>query len=367
MISRKQDVFEVATRENFYVRGYLRASPDLQKAFGDNEEAAARHLEEHGLQEGRKQVTRAFLENRPDRTKFLRFEKALPQLRCEGFPVNLATSLHQLSEYAEEPSNEMPAMWTAELENHPDNLYADIGAGLRRVVWANCAYVEIYPSLTADILIDADCRLPFGTASLDGIGCFAVLEHVKQPWKLASEFGRVVKPGGKIFIDWPFLQPMHGYPHNYYNATREGLRAIFADDFQIDVLRTEGWQGPDFTFYLLLRELVTGIKSETVRSQLLSMTVGELLQHVPPDDTWQTILGSLDDTGISILSSGNFLAGTRLHFSAHQRDSEGLASPARVAPSPATGRTICAAAAPPCAHEIVKPQNDPRNANRRGE
>src|SRR5581483_8292626 len=101
------------------------------------------------------------------------------------------------------------------------------------------------PAITADVLIDPSCELPFNDKSLDGIGCFAVLEHVTMPWRMADEFARVVKPGGKIYVDWPFLQPVHGYPSHYYNATREGLRNLFARDFEIEELRTGPHQGPD--------------------------------------------------------------------------------------------------------------------------
>jgi SAM-dependent methyltransferase len=235
----------------------------------------------------------------------------LPECNSECFPVNFGKLLHQISEYDGESANGAADFWVAELDGNPNKLYADIGAGLRRIVWPNCAYVEVYPSPTADILIDPHCELPFRDASLDGIGCFAVLEHVNKPWKMASEFARIVKPGGKIFIDWPFLQALHGYPSHYYNATREGLRCLFADKFEIDELYTGAWQGPDHTVNQVLNLLLSSIKDDSVRMRLSHTTIGDLCEQRPQSEIWKTILSTLDDHAVSMLSWGNQLVATR--------------------------------------------------------
>jgi SAM-dependent methyltransferase len=171
--------------------------------------------------------------------------------------------------------------------------------------------VEVYPSLTADIIIEPYCKLPFETASLDGIGCFAVLEHVRQPWKMAEEFARVTKPGGKLFVDWPFLQPVHGYPSHYYNATREGTRALFADAFDVLELGTGPFEGPDHTVYWILNSLADSINDEKERERFLGQTVGELCATLPGDPAWAAILQAMDDASISRLSCGNTLIAVR--------------------------------------------------------
>jgi SAM-dependent methyltransferase len=307
-MNRGIPVFEYATSENFNARGYLLANRDLRAAFGDDEVAAARHLLEYGLTEARRQLSAQFLSSR--HTKFALFKGTLPDCDVDCFPVEFSTSPYLISQYADESSNEY-GFWHDELEGHPDKLYADIGAGLRRTVFQNCAYVEVYPSLTADILIDPQCELPFRDRSLDGIGCFAVLEHVNKPWEMASEFARVLKLGGKLFVDWPFLQPVHGYPSHYFNATREGLRSLFVDNFEI-VLYTGEHQGPDYTVNWILGALVNNIKNEAARAKLLDTSVRELLDQPPRSSQfWITILESLDDDAISMLSCGNMLVGTR--------------------------------------------------------
>jgi hypothetical protein len=307
-------VFERPTTETLNPRGYLLANPDLRKALGDDEARAQHHFCEYGFKENfRRQLSSAFLSSQ--REKFLRFKTTLPECDAEAFPLQFGRFCHNISEYEIESSNGPPDYWSSELQTNPNKLYADIGAGLRTSVWPNCVYVEVYPSLTSDILVEPNCKLPFKDASLDGIGCFAVLEHVDKPWEMAHEFARVVKPGGKIFIDWPFLQPVHGYPSHYYNATREGLRFLFADNFEVRELYTGPWQGPDFTVSWILNRLLSTIKDEDVRRRFSEMTIGDLCSQpcspLNEGELWRTILGTLDDSDVSVLSCGNTLVATR--------------------------------------------------------
>jgi SAM-dependent methyltransferase len=309
-------VFERPTHETLNAYGYLIANSDLRKVFGDDQAAACQHFHEYGHQENsRLQLTTAFLSSQ--REKFSRFKETLYDCNAESFPVQFGASLHKLAEYDAESANGLPSPWIAELDGNPNKLFGDIGAGLRSTVWLNCVNVEVYPSITSDILIEPNCELPFRDASLDGIGCFAVLEHVNKPWEMAREFARVVKPGGKIFIDWPFLQPVHGYPSHYYNATREGLCALFSGEFEISELYTHAWQGPDFTVSWILNALVSSIKDDDLRKRLSEMTVGDLCKQpcspLAQGEWWRTILSELDDRDISILSCGNTLIATRKH------------------------------------------------------
>lgn len=118
----------------------------------------------------------------------------------------------------------------AEMKANPDKLYMDLGCGRREEKLDNCLYLEVYPSVSADFVVEPNCLYPIRSGSLDGIGCFAVLEHCRKPWQVVAEITRMLKPGGKAFIDWRFLQPVHGFPSHFFNTTREGLRSIFEDN-----------------------------------------------------------------------------------------------------------------------------------------
>lgn len=66
-------------------------------------------------------------------------------------------------------------------------------------------------------------RLPFGDASLDGIISTALLEHVEHPEPILAEMQRVVRPGGRVYVEVPFLQGYHPDPIDMRRYTRPGL------------------------------------------------------------------------------------------------------------------------------------------------
>ncbi len=102
----------------------------------------------------------------------------------------------------------------------------DCGSGLRSFTSAHLLQTEIMPYPNVDILAVAQ-KLPFKDEAFDVVLSFDVLEHVTDPFASAAELSRVLKPGGYLYIDLPFLQLEHGYPHHYFNATRMGLRKLF--------------------------------------------------------------------------------------------------------------------------------------------
>lgn len=65
--------------------------------------------------------------------------------------------------------------------------------------------------------------LPLRSRSVDGILCEMVLEHVAEARQALSEFERVLKPGGRVYLAVPFLWPYHASPHDYWRWTLPGL------------------------------------------------------------------------------------------------------------------------------------------------
>jgi hypothetical protein len=102
------------------------------------------------------------------------------------------------------------------------------------------------------------------------------------------------------------------YPSHYYNATREGLRIMFADRFAIDELYTGANFTPDYTVNWVLNSVLASIRDEAVRARFAQTTILDLCREVPRvSEFWQTILRSLDDRAIAAVNSGNILVGTR--------------------------------------------------------
>ncbi len=108
----------------------------------------------------------------------------------------------------------------------------DCGAGLRQRVDEAVICVEIAPFPAVDVLA-VNQKLPFQNEVFDSVLSLNVLEHVTDPFACAAELVRVLKPGGTLYCCIPFLQPEHGYPHHYFNATRSGLRELFPEEFEV--------------------------------------------------------------------------------------------------------------------------------------
>lgn len=112
------------------------------------------------------------------------------------------------------------------MRSRPGGIFLDCGAGLRRRFHPDIVNFEITDYASTDVLGVAE-HLPFRSESFDGVICVAVLEHVKDPFQVARELQRVLKPGGFLYCAVPFLQPLHAFPHHYYNMTQEGLCNLF--------------------------------------------------------------------------------------------------------------------------------------------
>ncbi|HEV7165163.1 MAG TPA: class I SAM-dependent methyltransferase [Gammaproteobacteria bacterium] len=81
-----------------------------------------------------------------------------------------------------------------------------------------------YPGL-ADVFGDA-VRLPFRNATADSVLLLDVLEHLPSPDAAISEAARVLKPGGLLILQVPFMYPVHDAPNDFHRWTLEGLRQL---------------------------------------------------------------------------------------------------------------------------------------------
>ena len=91
-----------------------------------------------------------------------------------------------------------------------------------------------------DVLADG-ARLPFADATLDGVICLEVLEHVPDPAGVIAEIARVLRPGGQAWLSMPFLYPVHDAPYDFQRYTTHGLqRALARAGLQVTALRQTG-------------------------------------------------------------------------------------------------------------------------------
>lgn len=76
--------------------------------------------------------------------------------------------------------------------------------------------------------------LPFKDETFDGVIAQAVLEHVLDPWRCASEIHRVLKPGGTVYAETPFMQQVHAGRFDFTRFTHLGHRRLFRTFSEIE-------------------------------------------------------------------------------------------------------------------------------------
>jgi len=85
---------------------------------------------------------------------------------------------------------------------------------------------DIYASENCQFVADGH-RIPLATGSVDGVVVQAVLEHVLNPQLVVDEIHRVLRPGGLVYADTPFLQPVHEGPYDFTRFSESGHRYLF--------------------------------------------------------------------------------------------------------------------------------------------
>jgi SAM-dependent methyltransferase len=110
--------------------------------------------------------------------------------------------------------------------HRPQPIVLDLGSGGRSLPGViSMEYVE-HP----DNSLQGDClALPFRDNSVDLILSQAVLEHVTNPDAAMAEMNRVLKPGGLLYVEIAFMQPVHQAPWHYFNVTPHGLTWMLRD------------------------------------------------------------------------------------------------------------------------------------------
>ncbi len=99
----------------------------------------------------------------------------------------------------------------------------DNGAGGRRHPRIIGLEIEAHPGNT----VQANALdLPFRDDTFALVLSQAVLEHVTDPQRYVDEVFRVLRPGGVMFIEAAFLQPIHQAPHHYFGVTPFGMRHV---------------------------------------------------------------------------------------------------------------------------------------------
>jgi SAM-dependent methyltransferase len=135
------------------------------------------------------------------------------------------------------------------LEDYPPSTHRilDLGCGERRISnVVRCDLLLQPPGVRADA-----ARLPFRSSSFDCVVATAVLEHVPYPQRVVHEIHRVLRPGGMLYVEVPFLEGFHADPDDYQRFTFRGLDVLLR---RFEILDREVCVGPSSALNWVLRE-----------------------------------------------------------------------------------------------------------------
>jgi SAM-dependent methyltransferase len=162
--------------------------------------------------------------------------------------------------------------------------YADAYTG---VDWSNSQH-----ELKADIVADLNMPLPIDSEIADTVVSLSVMEHLRDPKVFLGEANRLLKRGGTMVLQVPFMWGVHEAPHDYYRYTRFGLEHLFeiAGFSNVQVYPTTGFWTPwIIRFNYQTKRLIRGPRLMRAISAGLLRLVWAIDQRLAPwlDSHWK--------------------------------------------------------------------------------
>lgn len=146
----------------------------------------------------------------------------------------------------------------------PDGIVLDLGAGSTAGGYAfargagatkqSLRVIALDLEASAGVAVRGDAhRIPLKSESVDCVICVSVLEYLRDPFLTLREIRRVLKPGGLVYLNAPFVFPYHPPPPDLFRFSMAGLR-VLAEGFE--EIRVGYNRGPASTFCHILVHFV---------------------------------------------------------------------------------------------------------------
>lgn len=70
-------------------------------------------------------------------------------------------------------------------------------------------------------------QIPFASETFDAVIAQGLFEYLRDPFRVAEEMHRVLRPRGLVYAESPFLQHVHGGGQDFFRYTPAGHRLVF--------------------------------------------------------------------------------------------------------------------------------------------
>src|SRR6267143_3443586 len=86
--------------------------------------------------------------------------------------------------------------------------------------------VDMQEGPGVDIVADAHDLHMVPNDAADLVTSVSVLEHVRHPERVMQEIYRILRPGGIVYINVPFVFPFHADPDDFYRFSYKGIEIL---------------------------------------------------------------------------------------------------------------------------------------------
>ena len=125
---------------------------------------------------------------------------------------------------------------------------------------------DIYRTEQVQFVADAH-QIPLADGSVDGVWIQAVLEHVIVPEQVVDEMHRVLRDGGLVYSETPFMQQVHEGRFDFQRFSESGHRWLFR---KFDLIDSGVVWGPGWTLQWSIRYFFWGLTRSRVLGIMLS-------------------------------------------------------------------------------------------------
>jgi len=147
----------------------------------------------------------------------------------------------------------------------------NVGSGATRID-PRVLNLDLCSGPNVDLVAPAEA-LPLEDSSVDLVVTQETLEHVQNPFKAMDEIRRVLKPGGIVYCQLPFVIGYHPGPTDFWRFTREGI---------VELVRHSGLHceevgisaGPSTGFYRIAVEFAATLFAMIFRPLYMPAKIG---------------------------------------------------------------------------------------------